>query len=390
MNKMLRYLSDYKRESVLAPLFKMLEATFDLFVPLVMADIVNVGIAAHDFHYILVRCGILLLLAIVGLTCSLTAQYFSAKAAVGYSTGLRHALFEHIQTLSFSEMDTMGTSTLITRMTSDVNQVQSGLNLFLRLFLRSIFASEYRIVEAVDGMQGWSKALKFLPDIIISDVMMPGKDGITMTRELRADMTTSHIPIVLLTAKTSIESKLEGLEYGADDYITKPFSATYLKARVKNLLTQRRKLQGIYRDNLMTGNATVDLTEETVEEQGPEMSPNDRKFMDKLVELMEKNMDNGELVVDDLVQELAVSRSVFFKKLKTLTGLAPIEFIKEMRIKRAVQFIETGEYSMTQISYMVGINDPRYFSKCFKQKMGMTPTEYRDKGMNKINSSKNT
>ena len=260
----------------------------------------------------------------------------------------------------------------------------------LRLFLRSIFASEYRIVEAVDGMQGWGKALKFLPDIIISDVMMPGKDGITMTRELRADMTTSHIPIVLLTAKTSIESKLEGLEYGADDYITKPFSATYLKARVKNLLTQRRKLQGIYRDNLMTGNVTADSTEETVEEQGPEMSPNDRKFMDKLVELMEKNMDNGELVVDDLVQELAVSRSVFFKKLKTLTGLAPIEFIKEMRIKRAVQFIETGEYSMTQISYMVGINDPRYFSKCFKQKMGMTPTEYRDKGMNKINSSKNT
>ena len=136
---MLRYLSDYKRESVLAPLFKMLEATFDLFVPLVMADIVNVGIAAHDFHYILVRCGILLLLAIVGLACSLTAQYFSAKAAVGYSTGLRHALFEHIQTLSFSEMDTMGTSTLITRMTSDLNQVQSGLNLFLRLFLRSPF-----------------------------------------------------------------------------------------------------------------------------------------------------------------------------------------------------------------------------------------------------------
>lgn len=253
----------------------------------------------------------------------------------------------------------------------------------LRLFLRSIFASEYRVVEAVDGMQGWSKALKFLPDIIISDVMMPEKDGIAMTRELRADMTTSHIPIVLLTAKTSIESKLEGLEYGADDYITKPFSATYLKARVKNLLTQRQKLQGIYRDNLMTGNSIVDSTAETVEEKGPEMSPNDRKFMDKLVDLMEKNMDNGDLVVDDLVQELAVSRSVFFKKLKTLTGLAPIEFIKEMRINRAVQFIETGEYSMTQIAYMVGINDPRYFSKCFKQKMGMTPTEYRDKVMKK-------
>ena len=139
MNKMLNYLNGYKRESVLAPLFKMLEASFDLFVPLVMADIVNVGIAAHDFHYILMRCGILLLLAIIGLACSLTAQYFSAKASVGYSTALRHALFAHIQTLSFTEMDTLGTSTLITRMTSDLNQVQSGLNLFLRLFLRSPF-----------------------------------------------------------------------------------------------------------------------------------------------------------------------------------------------------------------------------------------------------------
>ena len=139
LNKMLGYLNGYRRESVLAPLFKMLEATFDLFVPLVMADIVNVGIAARDFHYILVRCGLLLLLAAIGLACSLTAQYFSAKAAVGYSTALRHALFAHIQSLSFSEMDTLGTSTLITRMTSDVNQVQSGLNLFLRLFLRSPF-----------------------------------------------------------------------------------------------------------------------------------------------------------------------------------------------------------------------------------------------------------
>ena len=139
MNKMLDYLNGYKREGVLSPLFKMLEASFDLFVPLVMADIVNVGIAAHDFHYILMRCGILLLLAIIGLACSLTAQYFSAKASVGYSTALRHALFAHIQTLSFTEMDTLGTSTLITRMTSDLNQVQSGLNLFLRLFLRSPF-----------------------------------------------------------------------------------------------------------------------------------------------------------------------------------------------------------------------------------------------------------
>ena len=263
----------------------------------------------------------------------------------------------------------------------------------LREFLRSIFSPMYRVVEAADGREGANKALKYLPDIIISDVMMPEKDGIEMTRELRADMTTSHIPIILLTAKTTIESKLEGLEYGADDYITKPFSATYLQARVENLLMQRKKLQSFYRDSLMHIHISagqedapvatdVPSAEEDTSETVPatlDMSPNDRKFMDKLVELMEQNMDNGELVVDDLVRELAVSRSVFFKKLKTLTGLAPIEFIKEMRIKRATQLIETGEFNMTQISYMVGINDPRYFSKCFKAQVGMTPTEYRDK-----------
>ena len=139
MNRMLVYLNGYKKESVIAPLFKMLEACFDLLVPLVMADIVNVGIAAHDSRYILTRCGLLLVLALVGLACSVTAQYFSAKAAVGFATALRHALFAHIQSLGFSEMDTIGTSTLITRMTSDINLVQGGLNMFLRLFLRSPF-----------------------------------------------------------------------------------------------------------------------------------------------------------------------------------------------------------------------------------------------------------
>lgn len=251
-------------------------------------------------------------------------------------------------------------------------------NTELRTFLRSIFASEFRVVEAANGAEGLEKALSLVPDIIISDVMMPEKDGLQMMRELHDNMTTSHIPMVLLTAKTAIESMLEGLEYGADDYITKPFSATYLKARVRNILERRKKLQEMYREKLM--NIVTSPDEPTVEEsKAPEMSPNDRKFMDKLMALMEKNLDNGDLIVDDLVKDMAVSRSVFFKKLKSLTGLAPVEFIKEMRINRAVQLIETGEYSMTQIAYMVGINDPRYFSKCFKQKMGMTPTEYRDR-----------
>lgn len=139
MRKLLIYMKDYKKESFLAPLFKLLEASFDLIVPLIIAQIINVGIANRDKGYILLMCGLLVIQGIVGLVCAITAQYFAAKAAVGFSTKLRHALFNKIQTLSYSELDTVGTSTLITRMTSDVNQVQNGVNLVLRLFLRSPF-----------------------------------------------------------------------------------------------------------------------------------------------------------------------------------------------------------------------------------------------------------
>lgn len=139
MKKLLVYLKDYKKESVLGPLFKLLEATFELIVPLVMAAIIDTGVATGDKSYIMKMCMVLVLLAVIGLTCSITAQYFAAKAAVGFATKLGHALFAHIERLSFTEMDTVGTATLITRMTSDVNQVQNGVNLVLRLFLRSPF-----------------------------------------------------------------------------------------------------------------------------------------------------------------------------------------------------------------------------------------------------------
>ena len=139
MKHLYPYLRHFRKESILAPLFKMLEATFDLLVPMVVADIIKVGIAGGDTTYIWTRCGLLVLMALIGLLCSFTAQYFAARAAIGTSTGLRHELMAHIQSLSFSELDTLGVSTLITRMTSDVNQVQNGLNMFLRLFLRSPF-----------------------------------------------------------------------------------------------------------------------------------------------------------------------------------------------------------------------------------------------------------
>lgn len=172
MKKLLIYLKDYRKESILAPLFKMLEASFELFVPLVMAAIMDVGIAGKDMPYIWKMAGILLFLAVIGLTCSLTAQYFAAKAAVGFSAKLKHALFRHIQNFSFSEIDEAGTSTLITRMTSDMNQVQNGVNMVLRLFLRSPFIVFGAMIMAftID----WKAALIFVVAIPLLSVVVFG------------------------------------------------------------------------------------------------------------------------------------------------------------------------------------------------------------------------
>ena len=249
----------------------------------------------------------------------------------------------------------------------------------LRFFLRTIFAQYFNVIEAENGKAGLEKSKSYQPDIIVSDVMMPEMDGIEMVRALREEMTTSHIPIVLLTAKSNIESKIEGMELGADDYITKPFSAAYLKARIFNLLEQRKKLQALYCASLLTTSSEQPATTVQPERESvPVLSSNDRKFMDKVLETIEKNLDNGDRTVEDIASEVNMSRSVFFKKLKTLTGLSPIEFLRQIRMKRAAQLIETEEYNMAQIAYMVGINDSHYFSKCFKQQYGITPTEYKE------------
>ena len=157
MFKITNYLKEYKKESIIAPLFKMLEASFELFVPLVMAAIVDTGIRNQDTSYILKMGGILVLLAVIGLTCSITAQYFAAKASVGFGKSVRHDLFAHINSLSYAEIDKAGTSTLITRMTNDINQLQSGVNMFLRLFLRSPFIVVGAMIMAftVDVKAAW-------------------------------------------------------------------------------------------------------------------------------------------------------------------------------------------------------------------------------------------
>jgi len=248
----------------------------------------------------------------------------------------------------------------------------------LRSFLKMVLNTKYEVLEAENGQQALEMSLAFSPDIIISDIMMPELNGLELAKAIKEDINISHIPLVLLTAKTDTASKLEALQYGADDYITKPFSSAYLEARIENLLKLRMQLQTFYRTSLTSG--VISLSKPTITNQ-------DGIFIERTMKFIEENFENPELNIDDIAIELGVSRSSFFKKLKSLTGIAPVDFIKEIRIQRAVQLIEAGESNISQIAYTIGMNDPRYFSKCFKQKYGMTPSEYKEKFLREISKN---
>lgn len=220
MFKLLRYLREYKKESVFGPLFKLTEAMFELFVPLVVAQIIDRGITAGDFGYIGKMCGVLLLLALIGLACSITAQYFAAKAAVGFSTKLRQALFSHIQSFSYTEIDSQGSATLITRMTSDINQVQSGVNLFLRLFLRSPFVVFGAMIMAftID----FKSALVFAGAIPILAVVVFGIMLVTMPLYKKAQ---KGLDAVLLKTRENIVGARVIRAFGMEDSEIEDFTA---------------------------------------------------------------------------------------------------------------------------------------------------------------------
>jgi YesN/AraC family two-component response regulator len=209
-----------------------------------------------------------------------------------------------------------------------------------------------------------------MPDLIVSDIMMPGLDGVELLQNLKNNLNTSHIPVMLLTAKAAIESKLEGLKYGADDYITKPFSVLYFTARIRNLLKQRERLQESYRSQLSVAKSDF-------KPKNPEISCQDDIFMSKVMQLIENNMGNNDFRIEDIVESVGVSRSVFFKKIKGLTGLAPVEFIRDIRIQRAGQLIATRQFFIKEIARQVGMSDMCYFRKCFREKFGMSPMEYK-------------
>lgn len=237
----------------------------------------------------------------------------------------------------------------------------------LRGLLTDIFSSFYRIQEAVNGHEGYLKAKEFQPDIILSDVLMPVMSGKEMCQKLKQDFGTCHIPIILLTALTGENDNIEGLNCGADDYVYKPFSAKLLITRCATTLQNRRILQEKF------------TTEPTALIQTITQNPIDEAFIQKLVQVIEANIGNEELDVPFLCNEMAISRTPFYKKVKGIAGLAPNEFIQNIRLKKAAWLLEYDPTKkITAISEELGFNSPDYFSYCFKSQYGVTPTKYRN------------
>jgi YesN/AraC family two-component response regulator len=234
----------------------------------------------------------------------------------------------------------------------------------LRKFIIDSLGKEFRFLEGADGKQGMETAFEETPDLIISDVMMPEMDGITMTGKLKNDTRTSHIPIILLTAKTSDESKLSGLGTGADDYLTKPFNKNELLLKVRNSIALRVKLREKIKLELLKESPNV------------EVQSADEKFLLKVREAILARMGDEQLSVESLADEIGLSRSQLFRKISALTGVSVNELIRTFRLQRAAQLLEQKWAPVTQVAYEVGYSNLSYFSKAFKEKYGVSPSEY--------------
>ena len=250
-------------------------------------------------------------------------------------------------------------------------------NAELRDFIRHILEDRYLVLEARDGQEGLQLSREKWPDLIVTDVMMPVMDGFEMVRRIKADPDIYYIPIIVLTAKATMDDKIRGVEMGVDDYVMKPFSANYLKVRVAALLEQRHRLQQRFVEQLSRQQGVSHLN---LEPDMPHITPSDELFIQEVMAFMEQNMDNAELTIDQFAEAIRMGRTVFYNKLKATLGLTPVDFVQEMRIKRAVQLMNGSGFTVAEIAYRTGFNDPKYFSRCFKKHMGMTPTEYQKSG----------
>lgn len=250
----------------------------------------------------------------------------------------------------------------------------------LLFFLHNILSENFRVITASNGKEGLEKAIKYLPNMIVSDVVMPEMTGIEMVEKLQCNTTTCHIPIIFLSSKADVENQNQGLKLGVDDYITKPFSASYLTTKIWNIIKQRKRIQALYYSQLIKNEEEGNSHPEEKEEL--ELLPQtDKELLDKIVNFINNHLDNPDLTVDSLVEEAGISRSALFKKIKTLIGISPMELIKNIRLKKAAELVKEGSCNFTQIAYKTGFNDSQYFSKCFKQIYGVTPTEYKRKNL---------
>jgi signal transduction histidine kinase/DNA-binding response OmpR family regulator len=237
----------------------------------------------------------------------------------------------------------------------------------LRSFLRFQLNPIYRVETAENGMEGLQKAMLLLPDVILSDVMMPEMDGITMLNKLKNNPATSHIPVVLLSAKFSVESQMEGLKYGADHYLAKPFRNDFLVASLNNLIEQRKRLFHM----ILHDKKTMDVKPTDIV-----ITSHDQVFLKKIINIVEENMKEPQFNIDMAADSMNMSRSGFYRKLKSLTGLSPVEFVREIRLKRSLQYLDAGEQNISTIAFEVGFKSAKYFSTCFRQRFNETPSDY--------------
>ena len=234
----------------------------------------------------------------------------------------------------------------------------------MRKYIRTLLADRYYVLEATDGQSGLKLAKESVPDLIVSDVMMPIMDGLQLCKKLKHDVITSHIPVILLTARSTEAHQMEGYDSGADAYLTKPFSAELLISRIANLLKNRKQLKLLF-DGKQN------------EESKEKISTPDKIFIDNLKEAIKKNMSNPNLRMDDLGDEIGLSRVQMYRKVKVLTGLSPTVLLRLMRLQRAAALLSSTTKTVAEIAFEVGFNTPGYFSKCFKEQYGKQPTDLR-------------
>ncbi|WP_299458997.1 ATP-binding protein [uncultured Microscilla sp.] len=240
----------------------------------------------------------------------------------------------------------------------------------LRQFIRTELTVTYQVIEAADGVEGIEKATSQLPDLIISDLMMPKADGLELLRTLRNNPQTCHIPIIILSAKASFESKITGLETGGDDYLTKPFSPRELVLRIKNTLERREKLKEAFMQHMTKPELVVEPSQVTATSM-------DEVFLTKALDTVEEHLNNTGFDVSAFSKEMGMSQSGLFKKLKAITNLSTTEFIRTIRLKRAASLIKQKSGRIEEIAFQVGFNDISYFNRCFKKQFGVTPKKYQ-------------